>query len=373
MAVLTQWRFLNSVRLNRIIGALAAELEIKRPLVWLERCPLVAADDDEIMGRFTGKIMAADVIADDQKAVVNQSMTLELITHTIPNVKHGERIGQKTLNRLQRLKEGTLAVTSGANRFRDWEMQIAENLLLGVRWRMNMMVAAMMMDTFSYSRFGVQISGASWGMPSNLKVTTGVTWATAATATPLADILAIDQVARLTYGIEFDTITMRTLDFRDMVATTEFANKATITLGAMFLVTPAAILTKADPQMHALAERILGKTIVFDDAVYNERNNDGSITTTNVLPLHKVVLTRSQDHGNANAYDMANGTPTESVTADLIGMGPQGLGGAEQTGPVAYYTPADDALNPPGIDAWAVARCFPRKFIPESSAVLTVG
>lgn len=374
MAVLTQWRFLNSARLNRIVGTLAAELEIRRPLVYLERTPLVAADDDELTGRFTGKIMAADIVTDDQKAVVNQSMTLELITNVIPNVKHGERMGQKFLNRIERLKNGTLAVTSGENRLKDWEAQIAENLLLGLRWRLNAMACAMMMDTFSYNRFGVQIAGASWGMPSDLKVTVGTAWgANPTTADPLGDILAIDQTARLKYGIEFDTVTMGTLDFRDMVATTSFANRAALIVQAHFLTGPSALLTRADPEMKVLAQRILGKDIVLDDHQYNERASDGSITTTKTLPRFKIILSRAQDHGNAQAYDMANGVPTEAIVADMIGMAPAGLGGREQYGPVSYYTPADDALNPPGIDAWAVARCFPRKFIPESTAVLTVG
>jgi hypothetical protein len=373
MAVLTQWRFLSSARLNRIVGTLAAELEIKRPLIWLERLPLVPADDDELTGRFTGKILAADIIADDQKAVVNENLTLELITNVIPNVKHGERIGQKLLNRLQRLKEGTLAVTSGENRLKDWEMQIAENIILGIRWRLNAMACAMMMDTFTYNRFGVQIAGATWGMPSDLKVTVATAWgANPTTADPLGDILAIDQTARLKYGIEFDTVTMGTLDFREMTATTSFANRASLILQAHFLTGPNALLTRADPQMKQLAQQILGKEIVLDDAVYNERANDGTITTTKVLPRYKVVLSRSSDHGNAQAYDMANGTPTEATVADMIGSAPAGLG-REQYGPVAYYTPQAEDLNPPGIVAWGVARCFPRKFIPEATAVLTVG
>jgi hypothetical protein len=374
MAILNQWRFLSTARINRIIGTLAAELEIRRPLNFLAMLPIVPAFDDELVGRFTGKIMAADVVADDQKAVVNEHLTLELNTNVIPNVKHGDRLGQKTLNRIKAIEENRMPMVGGTNRLKQWEQELVANLLLGVRWRMNMMAAAMMLDTFSYDRFGVKLSAVTWGMPSDLKVTPSVSWATAATATPISDILAIDQVARLKYGITYDKITMSTVDFRDMVATTEFANKATFYMGGgtAFLVTPAAIKTRADPETRELAMRILGKEIVWDDTVFNERAGDGSVTTTRALPLHKVLLSRKEDEGNADTWDFANGVPTESIVADMIGgPAPSGLGG-EQFGPIAYYSTSSD-LNAPDVVAWAVARCFPRKHVPEATAVLTVG
>jgi hypothetical protein len=347
---LTQMRLLSNLRLTRIIGTLAAELEIKRPLVYLARCPLVNAFDDELVGRFTGKIIAADIVTDDQKALVNESMTLELVTHAVPNIKIGQRLNQK-----------------------DWDMAVAENLLLAVRQRLNAMACAMMIDSFSYNRFGVQISGATWGMPAGLKITIGTAWGTnPTTATPLNDIWSADQYARLNYGIEYDTITMGTQDFRDMVATTEFANKAAIPLSAHFLTTPAALPTKNDPAMQKIAADIMGKKLILDDAKINERANDGTITTTKVLPLHAVLLSRSEDENNGQSYDIANGVVTESIVSDLAYGGDFGLGG-EQYGPVGYYTPAAYDNNPPGVVAWGVARAFPRKHVPETTAVLTVG
>lgn len=370
---LTQMRLLSNLRLTRIIGTLAAELEIKRPLVYLERCPMVNAFDDELVGRFTGKIIAADIITDDQRALVNESMTLEIVTHAVPNIKIGQRLNQKLLNRLKKLEETGYLTEGGENALKDWDMAVAENLLLAVRQRLNAMVCAMMIDSFSYSRFGVQIAGATWGMPSALKVTVATAWgANPTTATPLSDIWAIDQTARLAYGIEYDTITMGTQDFRDMVATTEFANKAALTVQAHFLTTPAALPGKNDPAMRKIAAEVLGKEIILDDAKINERANDGTVTTTKVLPLHSVLLSRKEDEGNGLSYDLANGIVTESIVSDLIYGGETSLGG-EQYGPIGYYTPSAADLNPPGVVAWGVARAFPRKHTPEVTAVLTVG
>jgi hypothetical protein len=256
---------------------------------------------------------------------------------------------------------------AGQNALRDWDNRLAENLLLGVRWRMNVMACAMMIDSFSYNRWGIKLSGATWGMPANLKVTVGTAWSTAATATPLSDIWAMDQVASLAYGITYDTVTMTTADFRNMIATTEFANKATLILGANFLLTTAAMPTKQDPRMMELAGQVLRKTIVLDDFQFNVRNNDGTITSSRALPTGTVLLSRKQDEGDGNTWDMANGVPTESIVSGMVGNAPD-IG--EQYGPLGYYTARED-LNPPDVTAWAVARCFPRKHLPEATAVLS--
>jgi hypothetical protein len=360
---LTQWRFLNNVRFNRIVGRLAAQLAISRPLTFLNRLNLVPALDDELIGRFTGTILAADIIADEQVAVVQESVSLDVVSTAIPKIKHGQHLGEKLLKRLQQFDRGQLP--GGENALANWDMQLAENLILGVRQRMNALACAMMLDSYSYDRLGIKLSGATWGMPSNLKVTTGVTWATSATATPLNDIFAMDQVASQAYGITFDKVTMPTADFWDMVKTTEFANKATVTLGAAFLVTPAALKTANQPEMQTLATRILNKTIELDDGIYYERSNAGAKSSTRVLPAHKVLLSRTADERNDAVMDFANSIVQESGMVEGVPV--------DAYGPIGYYTPQSHDGNPPGWNAWAVARAFPRKHLPECTAVLTVG
>jgi hypothetical protein len=367
MPQLSGMRWLTTARINRIVGRLAAKLEIARPLLYLARLPLVPAFDDELVGRFTGKILAADLVADEQEAVVQESMTLDVVAQPAPNIKHGQRLGQRLLNRLEALRNNPTA--QGENALADWDKNLAANLLLGVRWRMNALACAMMIDSFSYSRLGLVISGATWGMPAGLKVTVGTAWSVAATATPIADIFALDQYARLNYGIMYDKVTMTTPDFRNMIATTEFANKATLVLGAYFLTTPAALPTKQDPRMLQIAQQILGKTIELDDFQYNTRANDGTLSTTRALPTGTVLLSRTQDEGDGSVMDMANAIPTESVVAGLTGGNEFGAMPANQYGPIGYYTRRPD-FNPPDVVAWCVAKSFPRKFVSEATAVL---
>src|SRR5206468_2851414 len=100
---------------------------------------------------------------------------------------------------------------------------------------------------------------------------------------------------------------------------------------------------------------------------FNTRNNAGTITTTRALPTGTVLLSRRQDEGDGSMMDMANGVPTESIVAGLTGSYP-GLT-AGMYGPIGYWTRRQD-LNPPDVVAWAVSKAFPRKFQPESTAVL---
>lgn len=380
VAGLLDTRFLNSARIQTIIETAASYLERVRPLVYLDRLDLVNATDDELMGRFTGRIIAADIIADGQKALVYESGQIQLFTTQIPNIKIGQNLTQAQLNLLSRLSEGVGRAAEEDAAF-DWEMTFGENLLAGVRERMNAMAAAMMIDSYSYDRWGVKLTGATWGMPANLKVTPTALWSldggTTANvnATPLADMFALDRVDADNYGLGmFDRATMSSKAFDFMLTTTEFSNKAWMVLGAAFLTSPAALKTGNRKEMLNIAERVLNKTIIIDDKVYREVNNDGTTATTRALPINKVLLDRT---GNGRReWDFGNGIVTESMVASMLGGVTLGdnprmqMGGSY--GPVGYYTAQDSQLNPPGVNGWAVARAFPRKSIPECSAVLTV-
>jgi hypothetical protein len=374
MAFLEGWRFLSSARFKMIIETLAGKLDLTQPLIFLRRTPVVDAFDDEVVGRFTGRVFAADVIADDQEAVVYESGKLELVTNAIPNLKLGQRLGQTTLNRLARMKQGAL-LPSDNNAMEVFFNNMAQNLIMGVRQRMNALICAMQIDSLTYNRLGINITGATWGMPALLKVTPSQAWSTDGTtanasATPIDDILIIaNQVAPDNYGQRFNRVTMSSKAFRFMVGTTQFANRASLLTG--FATTAAMINTADQPTMQAMMGRLLNMEIELYDGVVWERQEDGSKVRNRVLPANKVILSRTEDDGDGTVMDFANAQVTESMVGSLVGNAPDGLGG-EQYGPIGYFTGRDD-LNPPDVTAWGVARGFPRKHVPESSGVLTVG
>jgi hypothetical protein len=182
MAILNGWRWLSSSRIKMIVQTLASRVDVSVwPLLFLDRTPVVQADDDEIVGRFTGNVLAADIIADDQEAVVYEAGKLELVSTQIPNLKIGSRLGQATLNRMNRMRNGAILPTD-ENFMETWENQFAERLVFGVRQRMNALICAMMLDSLTYNRLGIQVNG-TWGMPSVLKATPTTPWDNTA-ATP---------------------------------------------------------------------------------------------------------------------------------------------------------------------------------------------
>lgn len=358
-------RFLSNAVIKTIFETLASRLERSRPLIYLNRTPSVNAFDDEIVGRFTGRIWAADIIANDQEAVVRDAGKIELVSTSIPNLKHGSRLSQEMLNRIDRFRQGMTTVAEG-NAMEEWRRQTVENLLFGIRQRQNALILSMMIDATSYDRMGIKISGATWGMPANLKVTVATPWSTAATATPIADIFSMDQIAQDAYGFSFDRVTMGSVNFREMVSTAEFRAAVSIEFG--FNLSAGNLATKNDPQMKAMAGKLLNKTIEIDDATINEQNNDGTPASSRVLPLDKVLLSRTQDDNNSAVMDWANGVVTESLVGS---MGAEGPFAGPTYGPTGYWTARDD-LNPPDICAWGVARGFPRRHEPAATAVLTV-
>jgi len=374
-------RLLNSLRIQRIIETRASQRERLRPLTFIDRLDLVNAMDDEIMGRATFKQLTADIIADGQKALVYESGAVELITNQLANIKIGQNVNQAQLNLMERLTNGPArAVEEDA--FLTWEQRFGENLVQAVYERLNMMACAMMIDSFTYNRWGLNLTGFSWGMPSNLKVTVSPLWsldggttANVANARPIRDILNMDRVDADYYGLgPFDRVTMSNKAFDIMTQSTEFLQRAQLFTGTGFTLGTNALNIEARELMRGLMGRILNKEVVIDDKTYRTANNAGATSTTRVLPENKVLLDRTTN--GANEWDWGNGVVTESIVAQLIGNTTLGENPAFRPGgsfgPLGYYTPQDVNMNPPGVNGWAVCRGFPRKHVPECSAVLTV-
>jgi hypothetical protein len=380
MAILEGWRWLSSSRFKMIIETLASQLEVRAPLLFLQRIPSVNATDDEIVGRFTGRIYAADVIADGQRAVTYEAGKLELQTTALANLKLGQQLDQPTLNRLARMRAGALLPTDN-NAMDAWMNRLAANLILGVRMRQNALLCAMQCDLgFNYNRLGISLQGATWGMPAVLKPTVGIAWSLDGTtpnvnATPITDILVLaNEVTPDTYGIRFNRVTLSSKAFRFILGTTEFANKAKTILGFDFAAGASPINVHDLPTMQRSLGILLNMEIEVYDGTYQEKWPDGTETKNRVLPANKVLLTNTEYDNDPNVWDWANAPVTESMIAAFVGGQhvPENLAG-EQYGPLGYFTVQDPAMNPPGLMAWAVARGWPRRHVNEASACLTVG
>lgn len=361
-------RLLQATRVNTIMQALQDVREMPSALVWSQRINDVPALDDEIMARFVGRLQIADLIADDQQAVVYQAGKFNFESSAVPNLKHGIAMMQSMINQLRSLQG---RITNDMGIFTAYENRTIDGLLTGVRWRKEALFLAMLTDGLTYDRLGIKMTNVSWGMPSDLKVTPGVTWDTAGSATPVADILAVKLIGSARYGIEFDRVSMTTTDFRYMIATTEFQNKAKLYLQSNLSFTNLALANLAQQQV--LAEATLGMTIELNNGRYWTQDATGAQTSAAFHPVGKVVLTSTANDNNDAVWDFANGVVTESIVADLVATGMIGDLGGPQYGPVAYATLANPQLNPPGLTYWGVARGFPRRHLLQASACLTVG
>jgi hypothetical protein len=362
-AVLRGGRVLNSGRFSRLMYDRAQRFEESRPLRYLARTPVVPADDDELTGIFTGRIFAADIITDDQEAVTYEAGQFEIVTNNIPNLKVGQRFTQGLINRLNRIASN-LGTNNDLRTFLDWQGATIDRLILGVRMRMNALIAAMMFDDITYSRLGVQIT-ASWGMPSDLKFSATAAWTNAGAATPITDIMVARDYAADTYGEAYDRITLTRANYRNLVKTAEFQ---ALIPGALRIAVPANAFNARDPRLQEILLDVLQMQVEIDDTRIREQSAAGTQTTTAVTPSGYCLLSSTADDQDPTAMDFGNGVVTESIVSPLIG-GPD-IGG-DRPGPVGYFTGSPE-LNPPNLRAWGVARGLPRKHRKTATARLAV-
>jgi hypothetical protein len=350
-----------------ILDELGDIRQLTRQFRWLSRIPVVFAFDEEILAYYQNRLTIAPLVADDQRAPVRSANPIRLEKAKIPNLKHGRLLTQVMLNLLARIEAGNAARREN-NIFEDYLVAEVQNLRDGVAARMEWLLVKMLEDSASVDEGGIKTGTITWGMPSDLKVTPGVLWSTAATATPIADIQNVAMIASEKYGIMLDRVSISRAAFNLMVATTEFQNKSQLYSSIAF---PASSFPVQDTAlMTGLAGRLLNMDVELDDRQVWEEDADASQDALRYQLANKVVLTSAELDGNPAAWDFANGTVTETMRGTVPNI--IGEFGEEQEGPVAYYTGADPNGNPPGLIGWGCGRGFPRRHQKAASAVLTV-
>jgi hypothetical protein len=362
---------LETTRLTAIIQALQDVRQISpKRLPFLSRTPVVNATDAEIIARYVAYNPVADIVADDERAVVYTTGKLSFESVAIPNIKRGTPMRQETLNMLQSIGANG-GIGGGGDLITAWRTRELANLLDAVRQREETMIAGMLQDSFSYSRFGINLANISWGMPSDLKVTTGVTWDTPATADGIVDILTVKRLANVRYGENYNRVTMSTAAFIYLIGQTAVQNKLRFVLPPS--VTAANLPLQNTDYMANLISNYLNMTVELYDARVWTQNTDGTSTSAPILPITKVLLSDTADDNDPMVMNVGNAVVTESIVADFVDTPAIGSFGGPQFGPVSYTTPASPDLNPPGLTMWGVARAFPRKYRLQANAVLTVG
>lgn len=360
---------LQVARVNAVMQGLLDVRTIPQDLVWNARIPDTPATDAEILARWTQRILIADLVADDQKAVAYSSGKLTFESYTIPNLKHGAILTQEQLNQLNSLQGRIQNDETGY--FANTENTLVAGLLTGIDQRKEALKLAMLLDGFSYDRLGIKMTGVTWGMPADLKVTlTGTdTWDAPSTSDPVTQIQTLLRLALVRYGIKFDRLTMSLTAFNYMVHTAAFQNAAKLYLPVT--ISPTILPFANTAFMKPLVANVLGvEEVEIYEARYWSQGEDGVLTSASYLPINQVLFTAKTNDGNRMVYDFADAVVTESLLSQVAPTGIIGRFTSPTRGPVAYATAEH---NPPQLAYWGVARGIPRKKILQSSAVLTVG
>lgn len=376
-----QLDFFNAARVNGVAKGVYDPRLQPQPLIWDKRIPSQWAYDDQIMGRFIGFPLIADIIADDSAAVTYQFGKFQFESTKIPKLKVGVALNERMLSQLDAINRGGLA-PNDMGIFQSYENRMVSAVRYGVDVRREVLLIAMLFDGISYDRLGIKISN-TFGMYSDLKVTAGTTW-DQTTAKPITDIQTVRRLARMRYGINYNRLTISSQTLLYISATTEFQNQAKAFVTPFLFGGPApASPTQADGYLAALLGRVLsgvpgGETgglgplsIEMDDRRYWAQDNNGVTTSQPFWPIAGAVLTDSTQDGNADTWDFANGNLTEGVVSSLApGQGPH-----VPVGPGPTVWPALDNLqhNPPGINYWCAQKGFPRKHMLAANAVITAG
>lgn len=356
---------LASRRLTRIVNELRDIRQLPQDLKFVNRYPAVPATDGEITARYTGNVVIADIVADDQKAVVRAGGKFSFDTHSIPNLKHGKLITQEIFGMLERIQANLAGVTERGI-FDNYLFRVISELLLGIDQTKEFLLVACALDALNWDVRGIKLSGVSWGMPSDLKVTPSPLW-TSTSATPIDNILALVELARTKYGEQYNRVTMSTQDFRNLANTDEFKSKSQLlffgTLGTLNFP------SQRTPDMVDMAGRLLRMDIELYDAQYWSESTAGAESAARYLPTGKVILSNSADDASGAAIDFAHGIVTETRVLSLADVGGSQKFSGPQFGPVSYM---EAETNPAQLIIWAADRGFPRKKRLSSTAVLTV-
>ena len=366
-----QLQALQAMRVNSIMRGLVDTRELPGDLLWLRRTPIVPAVNGEIMARFTGRVQIADLVADDQRAGVYSAGKWSFETNNAPNLKHGQMLTQEQLDLIAAIEANGGVDNDPDGIWSEMENGVLDDLLLGVRQRMEAICVARAMDGFSYNRLGIVMDNVTWGMPSDLKVTLEVPITDHANCKIVSYILGLRRLAKVRYGITYDRLTMSLALFNEMTSCLEFQEKARMYLAPNVSFINLSVENTQD--MQNLAQKVFsGMEIELYDSRYWSQGEDGTLVSSPYQPINKIIFSAKANDGSRRVCDWANGVPTEVTVANILGGDTSGMIGnlpRGTRGPVGYVT---GTHNPPQVTYWGVAKGWSRKHLLQETAVMTV-
>lgn len=348
-------------RVNAITQTFNEKRDQPGDLIFSSRIPDVPSTDGEILAEFQGMVHVADIIADDQRAVVKSGGKFSLSIDKIPNIKLGIPVLQETINLLQRIDAGG-GIPSDEGIIRNYRNRLLDDVRAGVQRRKEIIAVAMVLDLGEYDRFGIKFSGVSFGMPPDLKIVLGAPLTDRQNCKFWSQLLALKDHAQGKYGEQYNRVSLPTEVFRLAVALDEFRDLAQL-YSTIRIPNGAFPLTDLRTAQ-TIAENFTGLTIEFCDKRYDLEEENATVPKVPYFPPDMVALSNTADDNNPSQMKFANGITTESVVASqdeaAARNGVIGRFAGPAYGPVSYVTLPPD-LNPPNYVCWGVARGWYKK------------
>ncbi len=368
-------------RVNQILLELVDIRTIPQRLRFLERIPVIDTTEGEILGRYTGRVYISDIITTGSTAVVKAAGKYTTEQFAIPKIKHGVLIDEEMIALLIRLEAG-VGLNFDELTLRGYIVNRLDDILLGIRQRMNQLAVSMLLDSFDYIQGGVVIQGANWGTPAAFKSTPAIPWVVAATglpnpsATPITDISVQIQHDMEVYGETRNRVTLSSIALRGILGTDEYKAKAQLYSQIVFPANSFPLNQELMGQV-ALLERMLDfgtagpMSIEVEDSRFWDLAGNGVESNAPFLPPNKVLLTNTADDNDASAAYIGNVVVPETAVSALVDVGSVvGRFDGPARGPVAW-TEAP-SLNPPDVNVWGAAKLWPVRRRRGLADVLTV-
>lgn len=373
--------FIRQLNVDRIVADFQDKRQAPATLVFLNRLNQVPASNRQLLARYQGRVQIADMIATNAKAPVYKAQKFRMESNTLGKIKIGTEWTEDEMEELLDLAQSPAQDPDGL---------LAKNMIrkavldqvLGIEQRMEWLAVAMALDgaysSSTYNRLGFSMSGATWGMPSDLKVTLATPWTNPSAATPIDDILAMIRLRRERYGRETNRITLPLDALRAATRTVEFTTKVNNQMPANFNYANTSQFD--DAYRKEVFGRLCNCEVVLYDSRYWSEGDDGTRTSYRFLPLSPqcpVILDDKANDRDDSVADFGVGTPMESRMSELLPN--EGTGGTivgslpAGVNRIVSYPVVDPRLDPPGLTIFSAAKCFPRKYDPFANSVLFVG
>lgn len=319
----------DSMELNRLVVKHFNTPSKNGKQLFLSRTPVIDVDDDEVVGKFKGQFVAADIITDEQEAIVYDTVgRFEFISTNIPNLKIGSRVGQSIIHQEGRLQMAALEnkpIKENDVKFiNDWRETTAESLAVGLKQRMNSLIAGIMLGGYEYNGIILRIETPDWVHVKHDRETLK------------ESVLAQVKFMKDTYSTDLNRITMGTPMFRklseEMAGGEKDVEKAKI---------------KIEKELKLFVE-------IYDEVIFVQ-GHVGQRLRERVLPRSKILFSNTSYDNNYKAIYFGNAVVTESIISRSLG---NPISDGVKHGAIAYFS-GNRELNPPEIRAWAVNRGIP--------------